>query len=353
MIRFVTVGAIAFLVLAAGLASAQSIVADHHSANEFDAIPAGYFDTVRDQYNFFYGHTSHGSQITSGLTVLEQIDSDLYADVTMSEILDDLGHNGDLSWVQPTRDYLDGHPDCNAVMWSWCGGASDNSAAGIDIYLQAMTHLETDYPDVVFIYMTGHLDGTGPEGNLYQRNNQIRQYCELNNKVLFDFADIESYDPDTTWYPNEDDGCDWCAVWCGTNDCPDCWSCAHSHCFNCYRKGRAFWWMMAQVAGWQAPTPAPDAPHSGLVLAPNRPNPFNPATTIAFTVPRATNARVTVLDSRGRLVAELMDGVVDSGSHEVNWQGRDKLGRAVPSGNYFYRLETNSGRLIRKMTLLK
>ena len=271
----------------------------------------------------------------------------------MHEPGDDLGHLGDVSWVQPTRDYLNYFTECNVVMWSWCGGVSDNTPEGIDIYLQAVTDLETEYPDVVFIYMTGHLDGTGPGGNLYQRNEQIRQYCELNDKVLYDFADIESYDPDATWYPNEDDSCDWCSSWCGTNDCPDCSYCAHTHCFNCYRKGRAFWWMMAQVAGWQAPTPAPDAPRNGLVLAPNFPNPFNPATTIAFTVPRATNARVTVLDSRGRLVAELMDSVVESGSHEVNWQGRDKSGRAVPSGNYFYRLETNSGRLIRKMTLLK
>ena len=353
MLRIVTVGVIALLVLAAGLASAQSIIADHQAANEFDAIPASYFDTVRDQYNFYYAHTSHGSQIPSGLDILAQIDSDLYADVTMHEPGDDLGHLGDVSWVQPTRDYLNYFTECNVVMWSWCGGVSDNTPEGIDIYLQAVSHLETEYPDVVFIYMTGHLDGTGPGGNLYQRNEQIRQYCELNDKVLYDFADIESYDPNATWYPNEDDSCDWCSSWCGTNDCPDCSYCAHTHCFNCFRKGRAFWWMMAQVAGWQAPTPAPDAPRDGLVLAPNFPNPFNPATTIAFTVPRATHARVTVLDSRGRLVAELMDGVVDSGSHEVNWQGRDKSGRAVPSGNYFYRLETNSGRLIRKMTLLK
>jgi len=103
--------------------------------------------------------------------------------------------------------------------------------------------------------MTGHLDGGGPEGNLYARNNQIRDYCRDNAKILFDFADIESYDPDGEYYPEESDWCYWCETWCATHDCPtgDCVDdegCAHSVCFNCYQKGRAFWWMMARLAGW-------------------------------------------------------------------------------------------------------
>jgi len=106
--------------------------------------------------------------------------------------------------------------------------------------------LENDFPGVLFIYMTGHLDGTGPSGNLYQRNNQIRAYCSANDKILFDFADIESYDPDGTYYPDEGDACSWCTDWCAENDCEDCGGCAHSHCFNCYQKGKAFWWMMAE-----------------------------------------------------------------------------------------------------------
>jgi len=155
-----------------------------------------------------------------------------------------------------TRDVLD-RPgsDINLVMWSWCAGVSDNNAEGIDAYLNAMNDLESDYPDVLFVYMTGHLDGGGPSGNLYIRNNQIRDYCEANDKILFDFADIESYDPDGTYYPDGTDWCEWCETWCATHTCPelDCIdddNCAHSVCFNCYQKGRAFWWMMARIAGW-------------------------------------------------------------------------------------------------------
>ncbi|MBU8870977.1 MAG: hypothetical protein KOO60_08975 [Gemmatimonadales bacterium] len=70
-----------------------------------------------------------------------------------------------------------------------------------------MNQLELDFPDMVFVYMTGHLDGTGTDGVLYRSNNRIRNYCAANDKVLFDFADIESYDPDGEYYPDETDTC--------------------------------------------------------------------------------------------------------------------------------------------------
>jgi len=149
------------------------------------------------------------------------------------------------------------------VVWSWCGGVSDNTVTGIQAYLNAMANLESEFPNVTFIYMTGHLDGTGSSGNLNQRNNQIRQYCQANNKVLFDFADIESYDPDGTSYLGQDadDGCyyygdmsgNWAQEWCAAHSedslCSTC-DCAHSQSLNCNLKARAFWWMLARVAGW-------------------------------------------------------------------------------------------------------
>jgi hypothetical protein len=170
--------------------------------------------------------------------------------LSLTEYGDDLGHDGDTSWVPLTRTYLSNHSETNLVVWSWCGGCSDNTIDGIDTYLNAMAGLEADYPNVTFVYMTGHLDGSGADGNLYARNNQIRNFCTAHNKILFDFADIESYDPSGTYYPDESDGCSWCTDWCAQHDCPDCGSCAHSHCFNCYQKGKAFWWLLARIAGW-------------------------------------------------------------------------------------------------------
>ncbi len=227
------------------------LVASHSAAAAFESIPAAFLDYVRDNYRILYGHTSHGSQVMTGVQMLAAQGSQ-HAIPDFHEVGDDLGHLGDVSWAQVTRDFLDAHPgQYNVVMWSWCGGVSDNTEAGIQTYLDAMTQLEAEYPDVLFVYMTGHLDGTGPTGNLYVRNDQIRAFAAANDKVLFDFADVESYDPAGNYYPNESDACGWCSSWCSANACPACGSCAHSHCFNCYQKGKAFWWMMARIAGWE------------------------------------------------------------------------------------------------------
>jgi len=231
-----------------------TILADHLAVAQFDSIPTEVFQNIRDNYQIFYGHTSHGSQIITGINMLATEDATTNAPPSIDEISSDLGHNGSLVWETQTRDWLAAHPTTNVVMWSWCGGASDNTEAGINIYLNAMATLELDFPAITFIYMTGHLDGTGIDGSLYRSNNQIRDYCAANDKILFDFADIESWDPAGVFYPDETDACGWCATWCATETCPTCSSCAHSHCFNCYQKGKAFWWLMANVDGWD-PTP--------------------------------------------------------------------------------------------------
>jgi len=227
-----------------------AIIADHSAVNQFDSIPANIVQSISSDYSLYYVHTSHGSQIMTGLDMV-YTESTLYLEPSFHEVGDDLGHNGDTSWVPATRAYLSSHPDCNVAMFSWCGGCSDNTETGINVYLNKMTELESDYPDVIFIYMTGHLDGTGPGGNLYARNNQIRDYCQANDRILFDFADIESYDPDGNYYPDESDYCSWCYDWCAAHPCPGCGGCAHSHCFNCYLKGKAWWWMMARIEGWE------------------------------------------------------------------------------------------------------
>jgi hypothetical protein len=80
-----------------------------------------------------------------------------------------------------------------------------------------MSSLENEFENVTFVYMTGHLDGTGENGNLTQRNNQIREFCKNNNKILFDFADIESYDPDGNYYNDDYDGGNWALEWQNNN----------------------------------------------------------------------------------------------------------------------------------------
>ena len=140
-----------------------------------------------------------------------------------------------------------------------------SSEANITTYLTLMDGLEHDYPAVRFVYMTGHLDGTGLNGNLHARNEQIRAYCSTNNKTLFDFADIESYNPDGTYFGDKspNDNCDydangdgspesnWAIEW--QNAHPGQWyqcSAAHSQPLNANMKASAAWWLWARIAGW-------------------------------------------------------------------------------------------------------
>jgi len=224
----------------------SAVIANHSAVDSFDNIPDSVIEFISENFNFYYGHTSHGSQIITGLNML-QYENALYAKPSFYERSDDLGTLGDTSWVTNLRYRLD-QGTYNIAMMSWCGGVSTNTTAGINTYLSKMDELESDYPDVLFIYMTGHLDGTGDAGNLRAMNNLIRSYCNANEKILFDFADIESYDPDGTFYADGSDACEWCLDWCASNDCPSCDNCARSHCYNCYVKGKAFWWLMSKLA---------------------------------------------------------------------------------------------------------
>jgi len=268
MLRILGIG----LLCLVGCGGDAGVVADHGAAASFDMIPAPYIELATNLFRISYGHTSHGSQIVSGMQVLMD-QSSLYAfnrdgsngalSLHDYEPSGDLGNPDRTSWAQRTRDLLNAPGnDRNFILWSWCGQVSDATVADIQTYLTLMNQLELDFPSVTFIYMTGHLDGTGEAGNLNQRNNQIRDFCRLNNKVLFDFADIESYDPDGNYFLNKgaNDGCyywvggvqrNWADEWCAAHpgECSSC-SCAHSRSLNCDLKGKAFWWMMARLAGW-------------------------------------------------------------------------------------------------------
>lgn len=89
-----------------------------------------------------------------------------------------------------------------------------------------------------------------------------------------------------------------------------------------------------------------------LALFQNYPNPFNPSTRIAFTLPERMRVSVGVYDPLGRVVAVLVDEIRPGGANEIVWDGRNAAGRRVASGVYFYRLETASGALTRKMMVL-
>lgn len=88
-------------------------------------------------------------------------------------------------------------------------------------------------------------------------------------------------------------------------------------------------------------------------LRQNYPNPFNPVTDISFDLPRGGQVLLQVFNINGRLVATLINGSMTAGSHVIQWDGRDNKGRDVTSGVYFYRLQTATVSLARKMILLR
>ncbi len=95
--------------------------------------------------------------------------------------------------------------------------------------------------------------------------------------------------------------------------------------------------------------PAP----SRYALEPNRPNPFNPVTTIAYALQHPGRSRLIVYNVSGAQVRKLVDASQAAGSYSVTWDGRDDSGMPAASGVYFYRLTSGSFAQTRKMVLLK
>jgi hypothetical protein len=92
---------------------------------------------------------------------------------------------------------------------------------------------------------------------------------------------------------------------------------------------------------------------SVLALHSNYPNPFNPSTTINFSLPTKAQTRLVIYNVRGQKVKVLLSDTLDCGNHSVVWNGRDDSNRPVASGIYFARLEQSGATKISKMMLMK
>ena len=299
---YYTVDRVWILIVDNNLSISETFIIDHRHAHleDLKSIPIIWINESKKNLNIAYGHTSHGSQLTTGMSPLDAFmggnntyifGADGGGDDTKLEFYDfnggfggvlttttahDLGNPNDDAWAAATEEYLDhpNNPGTNVIMWSWCNIAGHN----ITRYLSHMEYLISAYSaggskgrtletEVKFVFMTGHVDGQGIGGTNNLQNEIIRNHCIMYNRILFDFADIESYDPDDNYFldlnVNDDcsyDGGNWALDWQsthnGVNTEPDggkwyACSSAHSQPLNANLKTFASWYLFARLAGWE------------------------------------------------------------------------------------------------------
>jgi hypothetical protein len=112
----------------------------------------------------------------------------------------------------------------------------------------------------------------------------------------------------------------------------------------------ATWWLLTDPATAVGDSDQPPLP--GLNLR-AWPNPFNPVTTISFTLPETGQLQVGIYDLSGKKVRQLLVGSRSAGEHHVTWDGRDSSGRLAPSGIYLVRAHSDSYVSLTKVVLAK
>lgn len=85
----------------------------------------------------------------------------------------------------------------------------------------------------------------------------------------------------------------------------------------------------------------------------NFPNPFNPATTIKFSIKNESEVELSIFNIKGQLIKTLINEPLNIGEYSVIWNGKDNYEKSISSGVYFYQIKTPTGTISKRMLLLK
>ena len=105
-----------------------------------------------------------------------------------------------------------------------------------------------------------------------------------------------------------------------------------------------------------------DLPPLKTELIGNFPNPFNPETTIVFSIGTppsvredkgGVNIQIDIYNIKGQKIKSLINTIYNAGTHKTIWNGTDQTGNPVSSGIYFVTMKTDEYSAIRRMTLVK
>lgn len=258
-----------------GLIFSQGIIVDHTST-DVSAIPNNIIDSIKQNIKFHWCGQSHSHQITAGLDSLESDFPNLNATIGLVELPEP---NGSLC-VMEGLNWGEYAPQCSGywvyiaphLYWSgpkaygnvkqtlfncqstinisafeWCGELENNTSEYVQSYLDSISVYEQMYPEVTFIYTTGHAQSSGINGYTRHQNNKIiRQYCIDNNKVLYDFGDLDCWsNGEFSYYLYEGD-----TIPIQHSDY-DGEIIHHTTEESCKIKAKAIWYLMARLSGWE------------------------------------------------------------------------------------------------------
>ena len=390
------------------LSFGQTAIVIDHRHTDISQIPDNWIDSAQKKLNVRYYRRSHGSQLDDGgMTALKNFSSEWaekynFSYLTTAGALKLTTEYISVDYDSPliysnTRNFLNdpSNASTNVVMLAW---SYNFYVSDIQAYIDSMENLIRDYgPNglyiqngkrsvpVTFVFHTAcsHKD---PERNIkiYEGNKLIRQHCLDNNRVLYDFADIEAYNPDGEYFGdtnpdgsysgqnllnddisynvNETTRGNWGLEWNAANPgsvlaqlSADniCTSCAHSNGgdggddnsrLHCVLKGQAAWWLFAIIAGWQNDVSGIE--NGNLAESFNLrcyPNPFSGQTTIEYRLSDNAKVKLEIWNNNGQLIKVILDKRQSKGNYQLPVDLKNQ------NGIYFYTLEINGQRSTKKM----